>query len=98
MVNVAWFLEQKQKSEEVTSIQPASSGVEREERREILERFKQLDSSQVTDLVFLLNIPIDDRPPETMDDEKQKREILRWAEKQNCLEDLLVELRQMQKS
>ncbi len=98
MVNVAWFLEQKQKSEEVTSIQPASSGVEREERREILERFKQLDSSQVTDLVFLLNIPIDSRPPNTLDVEDRKREILEWAEKQNCLEDLLVELRQMQKS
>ncbi len=63
-------------------------------RREILSLFQQMIPSKFDDLIFLLNIPISRRPPNTLDLEGKKNHLLMWAsESTDDLEDLLAELR-----
>ena len=74
---------------------PQTLGMLREDRRTVLTLFRKLKSWQYDDLIFLLDIPIAQRPPQTLEAERCKAHILRWAEEEDVLEDLLFELRQL---
>jgi len=67
----------------------------RDNRREILHRFKLLKPNQYIELVFLLEIPIGQRPQETLNLDRQKEQVIRWAEEDAGLELLLETLREL---
>jgi class 3 adenylate cyclase len=95
--DVAYFLAQAKQNQQAKPIEPATRGVRREERREILKRLEILKPRQFADLIFLLEIPLNRRPPDTLELERQKQHILGWAEEEQQLEDLLFELRELQR-
>ena len=94
--DVAYYLEQARERQKVESFEPPTRGVQRDDRREILRRFAILKPHEFSDLIFLLNIPVSRRPPDTVDLERQKKHILDWADEEQQLEDLLFELRELQ--
>jgi class 3 adenylate cyclase len=93
--NVEYFVEQAKQKPDAKPIKPATLGVERE-RREILNRFELLKPHHFSSLVFLMNIPVNRRPPDTVDLERQKKHILDWADQDGRLGELLLELRGLQ--
>ncbi len=65
-------------------------------RREIVSLFQKLRPHQFDELVFLLDVPIHQRPSEVLDNERRRNELLKWVEgPPSQLENLLFELRQL---
>jgi hypothetical protein len=62
-----------------------------DKRREVLAHFKRLKSHEYFDLIFLLEIPIGQRPAETLNLDQQKTQVLRWADEYGKL-DLLLDV------
>ena len=60
-----------------------------DKRRQILTAIKALKSHQYLELVFLLEIPIGQRPSETLNLDQQKSHILKWAEENQKLDTVL---------
>ena len=60
-----------------------------DKRRQILSAVKALKSHQYLELVFLLEIPIGQRPAETLNLDQQKAQILKWAEENQMLDAVL---------
>lgn len=77
------------------ALEPIPRGFGIDKRREVLARFKRLKSHQYYDLIFLLEIPIGQRPAETLNLDQQKTQILKWAEEDERLDRLLDELREL---
>ena len=73
----------------------SASGLGSDERYAVLALFRKLASDQYLDLVFLIEIPIGQRPQETLSLEEKKAEILRWAEENDRLARLLDALREL---
>jgi class 3 adenylate cyclase len=75
--------------------EPIERGFGIDKRREVLEHFRRLKSNQYYDLIFLLEIPIGQRPAETLNLDQQKTQVLKWAEESDKLDLLLDELRKL---
>lgn len=69
-----------------------------DKRRQILTAIKALKSHQYQELVFLLEIPIGQRPSETLNLDQQKSHILKWAEENLKLDALLQVLEELAES
>jgi class 3 adenylate cyclase len=89
--DAAFFIKQKQEA----APEPIARTFGIDQRREVLERFGRLKSHQYYDLIFLLEIPIDQRPSDTLSLVQQRSQILKWAEEDKRLDFLLDELRRM---
>lgn len=66
-----------------------------DQRRKVLARFKQLKSHQYPELIFLLELPIRQRPPDILNLEEKKVRILVWAEENDRLSALLEVLSEL---
>lgn len=75
--------------------EPIPRGFGIDKRREVLARLKRLKSPQYYDLIFLLEIPIGQRPAETLNLDQQKTQLLKWAEEEEKLDVLLDVLREL---
>jgi class 3 adenylate cyclase len=60
-----------------------------DKRREVLAYLGRLKSSQLPELIFLLEMPIGQRPPDLLSLDQRKSEVLRWVEEENKLTELL---------
>jgi len=89
--DAAFFIRQKEES----SPEPITRRFGIDQRREVLERFGQLKSHQYYDLIFLLEIPIQHRPSDTVSLAQQRTQILKWTEEDGKLDLLLDELRRL---
>ncbi|MBI4660729.1 MAG: hypothetical protein HY735_17975 [Verrucomicrobia bacterium] len=85
-------------ADQTASAEPAANamrGFGRDQRRDVLTRFKSLKSHQYTELIFLLEIPIGQRPADSLNLDDRKGRILNWAEEDEKLDDLLDVLREL---
>lgn len=89
--DAAFFIKQKQEA----APEPIKRGFGTDQRREVLERFGRLKSHQYYDLIFLLEIPIDQRPSDALNLARQRTQIVNWTEENKRLDFLLDELRRM---
>jgi class 3 adenylate cyclase len=64
-------------------------------RREILSLFKKLKPIQYDELIFLVEVPINRRPSETLDLTQRHNALIKWAEEEGELENLLGTLREV---
>jgi len=83
--DAAFFTDQAKKS--APESKDRYSGPDR--RRAVLTSFKGLKSNQIFELIFLLEMPIGQRPSNTINLDQQKEQILRWADENDKLELLL---------
>lgn len=60
-----------------------------DKRREVLRYLGKLKNSQLPELIFLLEMPIGQRPPEVLSLDQRKSEVLRWVEEEGKLTELL---------
>jgi class 3 adenylate cyclase len=67
-------------------------------RREVLAYFNGLKSHQYVELIFLLEIPIGQRPAETLNLDQQKAQVLKWADENDKLDSVLQVLRELTES
>ena len=86
--DAAFFTEQAKKG--APESKDRYSGPDR--RRALLTSFKRLKSNQIFELIFLLEMPIGQRPSTTINLDQQKEQILRWADENEKLELLLYVL------
>jgi len=73
----------------------ATGGFGPANRRQVLALFKKLKSHQYDELIFLLEMPISQRPPGTQTLDEKKGRILIWAEENYQLGMLLDVLREL---
>jgi len=69
-----------------------------DKRRQILTAIKALKAHQYLELVFLLEIPIGQRPAETLNLDQQKGQILNWADENQRLDLVLQVLEELAES
>ncbi|AMV25131.1 hypothetical protein VT84_12100 [Gemmata sp. SH-PL17] len=62
-------------------------------RREIIKLIKKLRPLQFDQLIFLLNVPIGQRPPEALNLDSKMNNLLKWADEAGQVASLLLELR-----
>lgn len=67
----------------------------RSSRQEVLARFKQLKTHQFAELIFLLEISIGQRPPDTLNLDEKKNRLIQWADENKQLDTLLEVLREL---
>lgn len=67
-------------------------------RRQILTAIKALKAHQYLELVFLLEIPIGQRPAETLNLDQQKGQILKWVDENQRLDLVLQVLEELAES
>lgn len=67
----------------------------RNKRRQILTLFKGLKSHQYADLIFLIEVPIGQRPTDTLNLDQQKAQVLKWADENAELDSLLEALAEL---
>ena len=65
------------------------------ERKTILRQFRLLKPREMNDLIFLLEVPIQRRPPNVLDFEDRKSRFLDWAIEEGVLQDLADELNEI---
>lgn len=65
------------------------------QRREVVTRLKHVRSHQYSELLFLLEVPIGQRPPDALNLDTKKNQMLQWAEENNRLTVLLEVLREL---
>lgn len=82
-------------AEETPAQQPAVATSESDKRRQILSALRQLKGHQYMELVFLLELPIGQRPSETLNLDQQKAQILKWAEENDSLNSMLQVLEEL---
>jgi len=83
--DATFFTDQRKKG--ATESEDRYSGPDR--RRTVLTSFKRLKSNQIFELIFLLEMPIGQRPSNTINLDQQKEQILSWADENDKLELLL---------
>jgi len=67
----------------------------RGKRIQVLDYFKRLRSHQYFELVFLLEMPIGQRPSDALNLDDRKSQIVKWADEYSQLETLLEVLREL---
>jgi hypothetical protein len=70
---------------------------EADKRTKILTLIRGLQRHQYLELVFLLEIPIGQRPSETLNLDQQKLELLKWADENKKLDTTLEVLDELTK-
>lgn len=89
--DAAFFTDQQRQS--ATGSAQAYSGPDK--RRRVLSSLKRLKSTMMFELIFLLEIPIGQRPANTITLDQQKEQILTWADENNKLDLLLDALAEL---
>ena len=88
--DVAFFTQPTAKEEKRQIPKP-----NRDARREIVKRFSDLKPDQYLTLIFLLNIPIGQRPAEVLSLDEKRDRILRWSDEDRKLDELLEILQEL---
>ncbi len=88
--DAAYFIALKQEEAESRA---TTFNFGRDKRREVLRHLDSLKTNQYSRLIFLLGIPIRQRPSEALDLETRLNKIHEWAEENEQLDDLLDILR-----
>lgn len=91
--DAAYFIALKQEAQEQARNLTYSFG--RDKRKEVLHRLDALKTPQYSRLIFLLAIPIKQRPSDNLDTETKLNKIHEWAEENDQLDDLLEILREL---
>ena len=61
----------------------------------MLARFERLKPHQYAELIFLLELPIGQRPPDTLSLDDRKGRFLQWADENDRSDTLLEALREL---
>ncbi|MBI4662778.1 MAG: adenylate/guanylate cyclase domain-containing protein [Verrucomicrobia bacterium] len=95
-VKDAEYFTGKSAASEMRNVTGVKPGDKKALKKEILGLFKQLKAHQFDDLIFLLDMPIGQRPPNTLPTENRKTYVLEWAEQEaDGLQTLAAELRDL---
>ena len=89
--DAAFFTNQPRKESPLET----AKGSNRAPRQEVLARFRQLKPHQYAELTFLLEIPIGQRPPDTLNLDEKKGRFLQWADENHRLDVLLEVLHEL---
>jgi len=74
-------------------MKPPSDTKPSTDRRLILSRLQQLGADAIDELIFLMNMPVHERPSASATPQQRYNHLLQWAERQEKLADLDSELR-----
>jgi class 3 adenylate cyclase len=67
----------------------------RDKRRQVLSYFEGLKSNQYVELIFLLEMPIGQRPAQNLNLDQQKAQVLKWTDENAKLDTLLEVLQEL---
>ena len=90
--DAAFFMVQAKKE---TSPEGVTGRFGRDKRRQVLAHFEGLKSHQYVELIFLLEIPIGQRPVDTLNLDQQKAQVLKWSDENAKLDSLLEVLEEL---